>query len=91
MDLRLLLQLLIKARLDRLGLALELLQQALLIDRRWSQAQGIHACLSLPHPEVSPALAKAAEISATHSGCSPPTQPTALQPVPLQERHRQHR
>ena len=52
-----LLQLLIEARLDRLGLALELLQQPLLIDRGWSQAQGIHASLALPHPEVGPALA----------------------------------
>ena len=61
-----LLKLLIKARLDRLGLLLKLLQQALLIDRGRSQAQGINASLSLPHPEVSPTLAQTSEIAATN-------------------------
>jgi len=74
---------LIKARLDRLGLALELLQQALLIDRRWSQAQGIHASLSLPHPEVSPALAQAAESPAPHSGCSHQLSQPLFSPFPF--------
>ena len=50
------LQLLIKPRLDRLGLPLQLLQQPLLIDAVRGKTQRIDPCLTLPNPQMGPTL-----------------------------------